>query len=128
MFLGFSEVKWPFLWYKDCFKKQGTRKRFLYKFGTWENTTEIQSTEKLRKGLDSSRYVDILRNHTTRFKFENMFRQKLRTSQEFRVYYFVLSSTCKSTSNQDTLIEAKDFFDVMELAFSSSSPLAGNPR
>ena len=31
-------------------------------------------------GLDSSRYVDILRNQTTLFKFENMFRQKLLSS------------------------------------------------
>lgn len=44
------------------------------------------------------------------------------------VFFYSHYSTCKSTSTQETVMEAKEFFAIMELAFSPSSPLAGNPR
>ncbi|XP_078356073.1 transmembrane protein 214-B-like, partial [Oculina patagonica] len=38
-----------------------------------------------------------------------------------------LLSTCNPVSSQGRLVESKEFFAVMEVAFSPSSPLAGNP-
>ena len=37
-------------------------------------------------------------------------------------------STCKPVGNQGALVEPKEFFTVMEVAFSPASPLAGNTR
>ncbi|XP_068678682.1 transmembrane protein 214-A-like [Montipora foliosa] len=42
-------------------------------------------------------------------------------------YLETLLSICKATSNQELVIKPDDFFTIMELVFSSSSPLVGNP-
>lgn len=60
--------------------------------------------------------------------------QSARICLQNEIYVYIISvvwlffSTCKPVGNQGALVEPKEFFTVMEVAFSPASPLAGNTR